>query len=485
MLRPYQKEVYLEMIHKERYLNYLDMGLGKSLVTLLSVMSLKAFPCMIVCNKSAMYVLQDELAKWFEEPAIIYGGTPKQREKQWKEFATYDFKFIITSYRLSEELGQRFGLIDIKKKQGSSKSGNIVASTPPPGTTKWRVGSLVADEIQVGGLFNHKTQTYKIFKQLTKQIPVVYLLTGTPYRRGVIDFYGPLSLVDPNTFDSYWKYVGKYCVTINTGFGKSIERNPKNVVGFRAMLRQYASVLKKTDVLQDLPGKVRQAIQVPMNAEQERVYKELSAELMAFTDAGELLMTPGVLSLMIRQRQMLVAPQSIGLKHRGAAIDTLVEMTEPLVEGGKPFVVFTPFKTAVPYIREALRDEYPTLPTFEITGGLTAEDFGKQWQGFQGVPRNRAAALICVIKSGTSFHATVADTCFFLGYEWDFNQNEQAEDRLNRMGQKKLVTCYYMMHKGTIDEDVVQVLNDKKYGSELVLSNEEQFLKMLAKRQGK
>jgi SWI/SNF-related matrix-associated actin-dependent regulator of chromatin subfamily A-like protein 1 len=479
ILRPYQKEVVEKAIQDKRHLMYLDMGMGKGLVTLLTVMETEAFPCMIVCSKSAMYVLEEELRKWFDEPATMYVGKPKQRDKAFSDFARLGHKFIITNYSLSEELGQKFGIVDGQPKRGSSNRGTT--STPTPGTKhKWNIGALVADEIQRGGLFNHKTKTYKVFKQLAKAAEHVYFLTGTPYRRGVVDFYGPLSLIRPDKFDSYWKYVGKYCRTIDTGFGKSIERNPKDVVKFREMIRKYASILKKTDHLKDMPSKIRQAVPVEMDPEQARIYWELTDELFAETDDGELIITPGVLTLSIRQRQLLVCPQELGLKTRGAAINTMIEMAGDLVEDRKPFVVFTPFRKAVPWIKAAIREEFGSIKVHEITGGLNPKQFADEWQGFQNGRGPRV--LICVIKSGASFHATSADTAFFLGYEFDFNENTQAEDRLYRIGQTKTVNCYYMLHRGTVEDDIMQILNDKTFSADLVLSNENMFKRMLAKR---
>jgi SNF2 family DNA or RNA helicase len=478
-LRPYQVEATSRMIDEKRHLNYADMGMGKSLMTLLAVMELGAFPCMIVCSKSAMYVLEDELKKWFDEEAIVYAGKPKKREEAFKQFATEGKKFIITNFSLSEELGIRFGIIPGKKSDGPSTSGGKASLSPTPGT-KWKMGALVSDEIQLGGLFNHKTKTYKVFAKLAKAIPHVFLLTGTPYRRGAVDFFGPLSLVAPDRFDSYWSYIGRYCRTIDTGFGKSIERNPKDVVGFRKMLREYASILKKEDHLKDMPPKQRVMLPVHMDDEQERIYKDLVEELFAMTDTGELIMTPGILSQSVRLRQLLACPQELGLKTRGAAIEMILEKSEEIVDANRPFVIFTPFRKAVPYLTEAIREKYGAIKIHTITGGLTPEEFAGQWQGFQN--GGGSSVLICVIKSGASFHATRADTAFFLGYEYDFNQNTQAEDRLYRIGQTRPVTCYYLMHKGTIDDEVVQILNDKKRGADLVLSDEAMFKRLVAKR---
>jgi SWI/SNF-related matrix-associated actin-dependent regulator 1 of chromatin subfamily A len=472
MLRPYQVGVVDDMLRARRWLNYMDMGMGKSLVTLLAVMELEAFPCMIVCSKSAMFVLQLELEKWFNAKALIYVGTPKQRGKIWKEFATTGAPFIITNFSLSHELGQRFGIVKADEKTKAE----II---PPPGT-KMKLGALVADEIQLGGLFNHKTKTYGTFTQLAKETPVVFLLTGTPYRRGVVDFFGPLSIIESRKFDSYWKYVNTHCVTIDSGFGKGIERNPKNVPAFRQMLRSHSSILKKIDYLHDMPEKVRQAIPVLMDTEQARVYKELTEEMFTLTANGELIMTPSLLTLAVRQRQLLACPQVLGLKTKGAAIETMLEMSEDLVLEKDPFVIFTPFRKAVPYIQEALREKYGGIKIHTITGGLTPEEFGAQWQGFQN--GRGARVLICVIKSGASFHATCAATAFFIGYEYDFNKNAQAEDRLYRIGQTRTVNCYYMLHKDTVEDDVIRILNDKQSGADLILSSEERFAQMIKKR---
>lgn len=465
----------------KRHLNFMDMGMGKSLVTLLAVIEQKAFPCMIVCTKSAMYVLEAELKKWFDMESVIYSGTPKQRDKLWQQFVTEGHKFIICNYSMAEEVGVRFGIVTKPVRKSVQSRGTEIASKPTPGTKhQWNVGALVADEIQLGGLFNEKNKTYKTFKSLAKSIPVVYLLTGTPYRRGVIDLYGPLSLVDPVKFKSYWSFVGRYCLTIDTGFGKSIERSPKNVVEFREMIRRYASIMKKTDHLQDMPKKQRIPVHLEMDKEQRRVYDELTEEMFSETDGGELIMTPSQMTLAIRQRQLLVAPQQLGLATKGAAIEYLLENTEDMILERDPFVIFTPFRRAVPFIAEALREKYVGLRVYEITGGLSSKQFADQWQGFQN--GKGARALICVIKSGASFHATCAANAFFLGYEYDFNQNTQSEDRLYRIGQTRPVSCYYMMFKGTVDDDVVRILNDKQYSSDLVLSDEGMFRRMMAAR---
>lgn len=469
-LRPYQVGVVDNMIRAKRYLNYLDMGMGKSLTTLLSVVELQGFPLVILCTKSAMGVLQEEMMEWFGIDSIIYTGTPKQRDAIWYEYIDRKLPVIIANYAMAEELSGRFGIIKHPKLHTHPNGMLTAKSKPTPGTVQ-KPRALVCDEIQRSGLFNHKSKTYGTIHKIAKAVEICYLLTGTPYRRGVVDLFGPLSTIRPELFDHYWKFVNKYCRIEATPYGKQIERLPADLHGFRKMIRQHAAIAKKEDHLDELPEKIRQTIPVEMNKEQQKVYEELVEELFSMTATGDLIITPSQLTLGMRLRQVLVSPQVLGLKERGAAIDTLVEMAEDLVWQDRPFVVFTPFRKAVPYIREALLDEFPELGDVTvIEGQLTPDEFTARWQGFQKA--RGKGVMICVIKSGASFHATRADTAFFLGCEYDFNENMQAEDRLYRMGQKNVVRCYYLLHKGTIDDRVKEILNEKVHTSNLVLSTE-------------
>jgi SNF2 family DNA or RNA helicase len=473
-LRDYQKDALKFMVQRKAALEYDDMGLGKTLITLAAVDQLDGYPCLIVGPKFALSVWESEIAKWLDMPATIYSGKPKDREKQWKQFITRGDKFLITNYALLPEMASRSGIMveDLR-----------TALQNTPGTFYWQ--AIIWDEAHMGGLFNYKNDTFKISAKLARDIPKRFVLTGTPFRQGVVDLFGPLHLIAPNKFDSYWKYVNKYCTIIKDSFGKHIERNPANIGAFRMMLHQYMVRRTKEQVLSELPGKNRQSLYVEMNAEQRKVYDELTEELIAeVPNTGDIIVTPNQMSLIMRQRQILACPQVLGLKYRGAAIDAIIEHSHLSLDENKPIVIFTPFKKAVPIIMEAIKEEYGVMAQiYCITGGLTAEQFGEQWMNFQKTTYG-CKVLICVIKSGASFQATVASTAYFLGYEWDFNMNEQAEDRLNRMGQKNFVNIYYLMHKGTVDEQVAQRLNEKKSASDWVVGSDAQYVKQLRKLYG-
>ena len=65
-----------------------------------------------------------------------------------------------------------------------------------------------------------------------------------------------------------------------------------------------------------------------------------------------------------------------------------------------------------------------------------------------------------------------------LGYEWDANDNIQAEDRLHRIGQKNNVDWYYILHEGTVDEAVMEKLNEKRDAQLWSLHAEDMYAKL-------
>lgn len=466
-LRPYQREGANIMLGRTHNLNFDDMGLGKTVSTLWTALykSRDIFAegqmnprspykqmILIVCPSKALYVWKNEIYNWFGYSSIIYTGTPKQREKLREEMF-YENAFVITTYGMLKELQ----------------------------SYSWR--GIIADEIHEAGLLNHKTKTYDIFSKFYGRIAWSFLLTGTPIRQGVIDLYAPLHLADGKVFSNYWQFVNKYCIVIETPFGKEIQRNPRDIAGFRKILDKYMIRRLKSEVLKDLPGKQRQPIPLQMTPKQAKAHHDIMEEFI-YSDNDALVVTQNAMSATLRARQVLVTPRLLGIDEDGAALEYLKAEGKNLLESNKSFVVFTPFRSAIPIISDVIKDLGLATKIYTITGGLKPNEFANQWQGFQENPSNNKV-LICVIKSGASFHATSASDCFFLGYEWDFNLNSQAEDRLCRLGQKDFVNCRYLLHEDTVDEDVKEKLNSKNDASNWIIGTEQQYQMMLKRVRAK
>ena len=459
-LRPYQKEAVDFMIANPKTLHFDDMGLGKTVTTMTATLHAARnrhnFNVVVLCTTNALYVWQEEFMKWFGIEPVMYVGTPAQRKKiaqQYSKYSNTGLNIVISTYGMMKELDAH----------------------------SW--DAIIADEIHQAGLLRHTNDTCKKFIAMSKDIPIIYLLTGTPIRQGVVDTFAPLHIIARNMFPNYWSFVNRHCIVTVTPFGKQIERNPRNIEGFRQLLSKYMIRRLKSEVLKDLPGKQRNTVVLKMSPKQEKAHNDIMKELY-YADEDTLLVTPNKMSAVLRARQILVSPRLVGIDDDGASLDYLKEAGEALLTAHRPFVVFTPFRQALPLIADALREISPGITLHMIHGGMTPAAFANSWQDFQK-PTIKNKVMLCVIKSGASFHATEAADCFFLGYEWDFNLNSQSEDRLCRLGQQNFVNCNYLLYKDTVDEDVKAKLNDKNDSSNWIVGTEEQYQMMLNRYKGR
>jgi len=438
-LRPYQLEGIKVLTSSGRHLLADTMGLGKTVTVLKSVEQLQSFPCLIVATKNALGVWESEIEKWLGMESVIYSGPPVKREQAWQDFTSHDVPFIVTNYAFIGEIANR---------------------------KPWWP-TIVADEIHLAGLLNRKTQTFNKFKKdLASRY--LFLVTGSPIRKTPADLWAPFHLLHPKRFPSYWKFVSEHCIVIKTQFGTEIETWPKDPINFRKLAKGYMLRRTKEQVAQDLPKKIRSKLPMEMTPKQARLYVQLAEEMIA--EAGdEFIIASSSLTRDTKLRQLLVSPKLLGIQEKGAALEALPEILESEFAEGNAVAIFTPYRAAASLIADEIRKYCDFVGI--IKGDLSHDQIAETARAFQASKTHRKV-MVCTIKSSTSFTIHAASAAYFIGYEWDFNQNEQAEDRLHRLGQKKMVRCYYLMHKDTLDEHVMEVVSKKKAGADLVLKPE-------------
>lgn len=437
-LRPYQVEDVDVLVNRKRVLVAHAMGLGKTAIVLTALEKLNAFPALVIATKNALGAWEQEANQWLHKEAAIYSGSPKKRKFAWDEFVGGAKLILITNYAFVEEIAER--------------------------VSRWP--ALVADEIHLAGLLNKDTQIFKRFNS-TISSEVLYLVTGSPIRKTPADLWAPLHLLYPKQFPSYWQFVGRHCITIKDTFGTSIEPRPKNVIQFRDMLQPYMIRRLKS---KDLPPKIRQSIPLEMTPLQERMYVQLAEDLLA-QHGNDLIIASSVLTRDTKLRQLLVSPMLLGINDKGAILEALPSWIESEFAEGNSVAIFTPYRRGATLIAEelnklpkAIRPQYVGV----IMGQMKHEAITATTRQFQHLKTHKKV-IVCTIRSGTSFTITDASAGYFAGYEWDFNHDEQAEDRMHRIGQDKLVRCYYPMHKNTLDERVMEVISRKKTEADIIL----------------
>lgn len=441
-LRDYQQRAVNKMLKQKRIILADEQGLGKTLTSLFAMTKLtQDKPEILVLGpRVALGTWKAEAEKWFGADSIIYSGdsTPKQREKLWQEYLIKRPMLFIATYAMLKEI--------LEKKQA------------------WQ--GIIADEYHKVGLMNHKTNTFKKFKKL--QCKNLFLLTGTPVKKNPADLYAPLHLCDKQ-FDNYWRFVYKHCVVIEDMFGKTIEPKPAQPKKFSQMIHPYMIRRKKSKVLKELPPLQRQAIRLEMTKRQKKLYKDLVENDMIETSEGDVIACPNKATTVLRLRQLLVSPWIFGDKERGSALEFLKNEVEDLMLNNKPVAICTPFKAGVHLIEEMLSSL--TSHIYKIHGDMKGSP-REVADKFQKDP-NKQKIVIFTIASGMSFDLYEADTLYFVGANWTADDNKQAEARIHRMGQKNKALIKYLLHPGTIDDEILTKLDSNTMAENWTLSAEE------------
>lgn len=470
-LRPYQREGVAKLVQKssskpEVRLNYDDMGLGKTITTLTAaVFRCQKFeqngyerannPILILCPTKALFVWEREIAEWLNCSCHIYKGTPAKRKK---EFEHGDDLFVISTYGMIKELKEY----------------------------SW--AGVIMDEIHEAGLFNHKTATYKsVFSWITSDSAewcCYYLLTGTPIRQGAVDLYAPLHLVDSYNFKSYWQYVNKYCIVMETPFGKSIHRRPANLSAFRDVVHSYSLRRTKEEVLKDLPGKQRKKCVVEMNIHEKKFIEDMFTEL-CWQKGNQLVIAANQLDAMLKIRQFMISPKILGIDLESSAITYIMEEMTSYSKEEVPgsHIIYCPFIAGLDIIEEQIK-ELPRVHIYKVSGKTNSDEFNNQIIGFTK-DNYPFKVLLCTTRSAASFTAVNCHNIYFVGCDFDFNYNMQAEDRCCRLGQKNFVMCNYIFAKDNpIDERIMEILNSKTLASNLTISSKELFEESLRRIKG-
>jgi hypothetical protein len=437
VMRPYQQLAHHMGVKRRRMIVSLDKGLGKTLVDYLIMEDLGVEKVIVLCTSNA-YGTWAKQAKWWTETygdkVSVVTGQPAQRAKAWRKQGAKVFVMHPT------------GLLSAMGKLGAGKP-----ASAPEWVTKGSWG-LICDEFQ----WFLRNRTSKIFQLLQKLKFDPFLPTsGSAVSKGPQDIWPVLNLIEPKLFGSYWKYVYAFCEVEDFGVGRRIGGpRPENLKTWRQIVAPYLFHRTKAHVGDQLPPKNRDFLDVYMEPWQEKLHNELRDQLLSIAPDGEYIMASNKLAAIHKMRVALICPKALNPEYGyGAGIEAIVETCK--INNITRYVINTPFRAPIPYLQAFLKTQ--GLESWVFQGGISTEDRDSaigQWT-------ERGGAIIQTIKYAQSYELLASSYGFFLGYEWDPEQNKQAEDRQHRLVTKDPVFMSYVRHVGAYDENIIDILMNK------------------------
>jgi hypothetical protein len=428
---------YFGATHR-KHIQSMDKGMGKTVAYLSVAFIGQPEYVIIVCPSNAMGAQRREILRHFPfyaDKFTFVRGQKAQRYKLWRKPGNR--VWITTPATLQTDLGGR----ELRKGSGQYSGSNV-----PAWVTSSHLDHLQGDEFQKY-CRRPKSGTFKLLKKLHPE--TLILDSGSPVSTGPHELWPALHLVDRKFWSSYWGYIDRFCVTHDGIFGKEII-GPKNVDQWRMATSPYVFHRQKDP--RDYPPKSRFIMDLELEPWQRKLHDQLRNELWATTDSGVILTARNTLDALYRARLGLICPKALDSSFGiGAGIEAIADDAAELSH----FVVSTPFRAPIPHLRAYL--ESLGRQVWVLSGGLGIgpDEQDRIIAEFQST----GGCLIQTIKYATSYEFIHGpEHNYFLGYEYDPEDNKQAEDRFQRISSTRPSFHWYVRFLGTYDEELIENL---------------------------
>ncbi len=382
-----------------------DPGLGKTIQSLTAVY--REPRVLIVTLNSVKSHWEAHIRNWLQRDVCVCTGTHLERQRALDKHPDW----VIINHEMLR--------------------GGSVGYT---GIVEHEWDAVIVDEA-------HKLQGRKSAQSLGAarlKSPRLYLLTGTPIWNHPDSLWRILNLLEPQRFNSYWRFVMEYCDTQQTNWGLDI-------LGFRldtlerlrSIVAPYLLRRRKEEVLPDLPAKRRQLIEYDLSDSQRRAYREMKRRLRLVTEDGDLLRVYDNAMVALGQLRLLCdAPQLIGLPPGVNPKDEVLDdLLETLLDRERKVILFTWHKVYAEY----LAARYTRYGVSLVTGDTPHRD--RELQAFRQ-ETDKHLLVATIGAAGTGIDLVEATAAIFAEGTHVPTLNAQAEDRLHRIGQKTDVIIY-------------------------------------------
>jgi SNF2 family DNA or RNA helicase len=418
-------------------------GLGKTLCAIIAAKTVGG-KVLVVSPVSLCRNWKVEIKKWLGEDAQI-----------WRQHLGISSDWVITNY---ETILSEWVDFDLE----------LQGDPPKKVRTNWRCivehdfNVLIIDESIL--IKNRKAQRSQAVEALAKTFPHIWELSGSPTTKYLDDLWQQFHTLDSERFSSYWKFAQKYCFVEKNTWGYQIVGNQPEA--YSEIMQSCSDIYfsRTQDQVLDLPDWIFERNYVELGAAQYRHYKEMEDYFLTTLPDGDVVLSPNILSQMMRLVQFASNPVLVGGNDEGAKWDALAESLE-FVQF--PIIVWTNFIQTADMMKTRLSK---TFNVQSLTGQTPEFDRQKHVESFQNGGIDILFAHPGVGKFGHTL--TRAKTAVYLERSYNGDDYYQSLHRVRRIGTTQSPYILLMIAARpngnnllTIDGVIDRVLESKRDAS--------------------
>lgn len=433
---PFQLEDAARIVRRLKTVQGHKTGLGKTFITLLALSYVTGLErILVVGTGSAIGVWRRKFKEWHDIDGVVVKGNNDPEVNAAILNSKTSGVWLMTHATARMILGAKL-----------TKRGQLP------------VDVLIMDEVHK--YLRTRNKTWEAIRHVECKMFVA--LTATWASKGPQDLWPVLNLIDHKFFSSYWNFVNTWCYVDDSTWGKQILA-PKNPDKLKHLLNsRYYTVRTWKEVGHQFVAEgfnsepvIRRSELIDMSDQQAELYYALEDRMEARL-GKEVVLAQNSLDKLTRLLQMAVSPKILFPEAEvGGPIEWL---TEQLL-GLESAVVFVPFKPLAQICADYLFANGYSRSIYRLQGGITTEVLEatiQAWKKTKGI-------VFCTISYAQSFELDISDYAYMLGFDWDPNNNIQAEGRLRRFDSAIKTPCLitYIVPAGTEYEKVKEVVNGR------------------------
>jgi len=397
-----------------------DMGLGKTVQALAQILTMAAKgPSLVVAPTSVCLNWESETAKFAPTlNVIVFGGGNRAGILRGLK----PFDLVVSSYGLLQQEGELLAAVN------------------------WQ--AIVLDEAQA--IKNMATKRSQAAMELSGAFKMV--ATGTPIENHLGELWNVFRFINPGLLGSLKQF--------NVKFASPIEKtqDKKARARLKKLIQPFILRRTKNQVLEELPSRTEITIKVEMGEDEASLYEALRrsaletlAGLGKVEGRGEQHLK--ILAEIMRLRRACCNPRLIlpDSPISSAKLAAFGEIVAELRENRHKALVFSQFVGHLDLIRQYV--EKVGIPYQYLDGSTPQKERKRRVDDFQAGAGD--LFLISLKAGGVGLNLTAADYVIHMDPWWNPAVEDQASDRAHRIGQKRPVTIYRLVTKGTIEEKIV------------------------------
>lgn len=417
---PHQKVAIEKLLANDKYILADDMGLGKTTSAIIASLESGAKKILIICPATLKINWQREIENYSDRKTLIVEG------RKWG--STFDY------YIINYDIVKNYHTVG-DPEIGEERNNQILNE---------KFDLAIVDEAHY--ISNTTAQRTKLINDILKNIPKVWLLTGTPMTSRPINFYNLLKIVNSNVSLNWQSYVKRYCGGYQFTVNKKKIWNTNGATNLDELrMRTKNIVLRrmKTDIL-DLPDKIISPIFLDLKS---TYYDEELEEFMRITSENK-----HKESLSVTINRLMKVRQIISQEK----VNHTCDLIDRCLEQDKKVIVFTNFTSSLDMLHEKYKKNSVVLD-----GRMSKEKRQQSVDRFQNESKVKIF-ISNIVAGGVGITLTEAEVVIMNDLSFVPAHHSQAEDRAFRYGQKKNVLVYYPIFENTIERIVYNMLQKKK-----------------------